>query len=158
MNNHPHASPEHLDLTMNRRFCAHHTALLGFCELGFVWETLAPLLCEVSSVKSTGGSQSLAFDGMISQDYYFKTLSQPRDTMHIVSLAHLHFKHYAAGKNEIQQNRCEAHCSWDICKHLSTWNYDLEKAKSQNTTNAGRIWERGSLIHRLCDHKLVHLF
>lgn len=139
VNNHPHVSPEHLDCTMNMRLCAHHMALLSFCELGFVWGTLAPLLCEVSSVKSTGDSQFLAFDLIISQDYYFETLSQPRDTMHILSLAHLHFKHYSVEKNEIQQNSCEAHCSGDICKHLSTRNYDLEKAKSQNTTNAGRI-------------------
>lgn len=61
MNNHFHASPGHLDLVRNVRFCAYHTALLGlgFCELGFVWGqgALVPVVCEVSSIKSTGSSQ-----------------------------------------------------------------------------------------------------
>lgn len=126
--------------------------LCWFCD--FVkWAALAAVLCEVSSVKSTGSCRALAFEGTISQDYYFETLSQPRDTVHIWYCAHLHLRRYAdlcnAGSenNEIQPNRGEAPCSWDICKHLSNWNYDLERAKRSNFTKAARIQERGSLIH-----------
>lgn len=120
------------------------------------WAALAAFLCEVSSVKSTGSFPALALEGTISRDYYFEILSQPRDTVHIWYCIHLHLRRYtdlcnAGSENsEIQPNRGEASCSWDVCKRLSDWNYDLERAKTSNFTKTARIQERGSLSTLPC--------